>query len=149
MVNRQVARAISLAVGGSVIALVASVPVASADTTRKSEAPPYKTLICNAGGFTGVLEVYSTAGSKTVSLDYIINKGSNKGGNSGNVDVTDTGVLPAKKLSTSSAIQDGKEHGLGGSYNRGSGTLQVKFTFDKSSALDPSCTTGLDFGPRY
>jgi hypothetical protein len=72
---------------------------------------------------------------------YKINKGSNRGGNHANVNWSDYGVVPTKRLSTGdNGIQDNRFHYLGGYYSRGYGDTGIVFVFDKSLAADPSCS---------
>jgi hypothetical protein len=83
----------------------------------------------------------STRAEYIYTIGYRLDKGSNRGGNSANVWVTDNGVLPAKQFSTGdNGIQDNSVHYIGANYSRGSGYISANFIFDKSFAPDPRCS---------
>lgn len=105
---------------------------------------------CIVDGFKGTILIdfrgpSSTRAEYIYSIGYQIDKGSNNGGNSANVWVTDNGVLPARESFTGdNGIQDNRVHYISGGYSRGSGSISAGFIFDKSWASDPSCNPMID-----
>jgi hypothetical protein len=58
-----------------------------------------------------------------------------------NVNVGDAGVVPVKKTNTGNAWDTNKWRTLSDrDYNRGSGSIGVKFTFDYRFGPDPTCS---------
>ena len=98
-----------------------------------------KTFSCSAGGFTGYIYLSDT---RTPVVSYKILKGSNTGGNSADIYVSDGGVAPSRLYQVTSGIQDGAWHAMQGPYNRGLGGFAFTFVFDKSNWPDPSCSGG-------
>lgn len=111
---------------------------------------------CSAGGFTGTIRANYTVlgGSVTMLWTYRINKGSNSGGNHGNVNLTDEDVTPVRNFDVGdSGVQDNRFHGFrnGIEYNRprrigGAGGFTFRFIFDKSNAGDPRCQKTISSG---
>jgi len=113
------------------IALIVSsiVFAASADAAVQNKS-------CSAGGFTGWITLSSS------NIQYRIYKGSNRGGNSANVNMSDFNANPPSHWnSPDNLIQDNAYHILRGPIGGYDGINDVSFgiIFDKSGAPDPSC----------
>jgi hypothetical protein len=121
---------LGLAVSLAVAVPLILAPAASAVTLEAS---------CTTGGFTGWINVTETAQGGLV--EYRINKGSNSGGNSANVNSNDFSTNPVTvRKSPDHLLQDNVYHPLwyighfGQQHNIG-----YTIIFDKSGAADPSC----------
>jgi hypothetical protein len=96
---------------------------------------------CSAGGFTGYL-AWNSGGYSGFS--YRINKGSKRGGNHANINMTNYHTNPIGTwLSPDSQVQDNTYHALIGAprWNLHAGAA---FIFDKSDDPDPRCTIRID-----
>ncbi|MEV8638937.1 hypothetical protein AB0395_45510 [Streptosporangium sp. NPDC051023] len=129
---------------GTAVALGLALNGLTANPASAASAGGY-TYSCSRGGFTGYIYVNFSRGSngriyRINWLQYRINKGRNRGGNSANVFWYDPSTLPATSVKTTHGIQDNRWHRFSGSLGTGGGRGSTfKFIFDKSSASDPSC----------
>lgn len=126
---------------GLVALLVVLLVTALGGVYLMSESPDQdgnvRTFTCSDDGFTGYIQFSDTS---MAIVSYKIDPAEGSSGNKAKISVSDGGVTPPRRYSTSDGKQDGAYHALEGPYARGGGGFSFKFVFDKDNRNDPTCS---------